>query len=108
VSGLTTTYICGAPRSTPTARSCTPPPIAPCHGLAGTALSKCSALQRERAALTQCAKISTKTIQERKRRAACVATAKLAYRRAIAVIACSHFKNARKRATCIASAHRLR
>jgi hypothetical protein len=79
-----------------------------CYGLTGASLANCKALQSERSALARCAAITTKTASGRKRRAACVASAKLTYKRAIAVIACGRITNAGKRAACIAAARKIR
>jgi hypothetical protein len=82
-------------------------PLPPCYDLAGTALAKCRALQRERTAVAKCSTISTKTVNGHKRRAQCIAKAKRTYKQAVARIGCNRIKNAHKRAVCLTAARKL-
>jgi hypothetical protein len=82
------------------------PALPACYGLAGAAAARCKALQTERAALHRCARIPTGTQSLRRKHAACVLRARLAYQHAIAIIGCERIRNARKRAACITAARK--
>ncbi len=79
-----------------------------CFGLAGRSLGTCKAKNAERTALGRCSAISTKTSSGKARRAACVAKAKLTYKRAVASAKCLSIKSTSKRAACVARARRIR
>jgi hypothetical protein len=79
-----------------------------CFGLAGRSLGECKALNAERSALRKCSAISTKTSGGKTRRAACVAKAKLTYKRAVATAKCQSIKSTSKRAACVARAKKIK
>jgi hypothetical protein len=96
---VTATNVAGAAQAT--SRTVTIAALPACYGLAGAALAKCKALHTERTALQRCAKLPTGTEGGRRQHSACVTNAKLAYKRAIAIIACERIKRARRRAACV-------
>jgi hypothetical protein len=79
-----------------------------CFGLAGASLGECKARNAERSALGKCSAISTRTKSGRTRKAACVAKAKLTYKRAVATAKCQSIKSSSKRAACVARAKRIK
>lgn len=79
-----------------------------CYGLTGAGLKQCRAKTAYRAARAHCATFSTRTKAGRKREKACVAKAKLTYKRAVAEARCAAVKGAGKRAACVARARKLR
>jgi hypothetical protein len=79
-----------------------------CYAQTGTALLKCHALVAESEATANCMKIRAGTPTGKKRRAACIARAKLDYRRTTAAIHCRSVKNRHKRAQCLARARKLK
>ncbi|HEU0318282.1 MAG TPA: hypothetical protein VFR49_13185, partial [Solirubrobacteraceae bacterium] len=78
-----------------------------CFGLTGRSLGICKAQNVERAALRKCSAISSKTSSGKARKAACVAKAKLVYKRAVASAKCLSLKSASKRAACVARARKI-
>ena len=78
----------------------------PCSGLKGSPRAVCQAKTAYNAALAKCSTIKTKTRSGRKRKAACVATAKRNYQHALAVAKCQAIKNSHKRTACIAHARK--
>lgn len=79
-----------------------------CYRLTGAGLKRCRAKTAYQAARARCATLSTRTTAGRKREQACVAKAKLTYKRAIAEAKCATLKGAGKRAACVARARKIK
>jgi hypothetical protein len=79
-----------------------------CFQLAGSPLGRCRARVAYDAARAKCGTISIKTKAGHKRRTACVAKAKLTYKRALAVVKCQSIKSSHGRAACVARAHKIK
>jgi hypothetical protein len=103
---VTATNVAGSASAQSTASRITAAPA--CAGFSGTALRRCIATNTFKAAVTKCDTIKTTTRAGRKRKTACVATANLAYKRALAAAKCPSVKNAHQRATCVARARKIK
>jgi hypothetical protein len=79
-----------------------------CGGLSGAVLMRCRAKATYTRSLARCSTISRKTRTGRQHRTACVAKAKLTYKRALAVARCQSIKSSSKRAACVARAHKIK
>ena len=79
----------------------------PCFGLSAAAAGKCQAQRTYDRQRATCAKISKKTSAGKKRNAACVAKAKLTFKRAVATAKCQSIKSAHSRAACVAKARKI-
>jgi hypothetical protein len=79
-----------------------------CFGLSAAAAGKCKAQRTYDRQRATCAKISRKTSAGKKRNAACVAKAKLTYKRAVATAKCQSIKSAHSRAACVAKARKIK
>jgi hypothetical protein len=81
---------------------------APCSRLKGSARSRCEAKERFNKAAANCAKIKARTKKGKKKKAACLKKAKLAYKRELAVIACRSINKKAPRNACIKKARKLK
>lgn len=103
---VTATNAAGSTSATSSALVTTSAPA--CFQLTGTTLQRCRARATYDLARTRCSVISTKTKSGRLKKSACVAKAKLTYKRALAVVKCQSITSAHKRAACVAAAKKLK